>query len=251
MTGSRVAVTGAEGFLGWHARARAHAEGGPTTVPIGRTAFADVAALDQAIRGCDAVVHTAGVNRGDDTAVENGNAQLAHVLVSALRRTGSGATVVYANTTHADRDTPYGRGKARAATVLQGWADEAGARFVDVRLPNLFGEHGRPDYNSVVATFCRRLADDGIPHVTGDAEINLLHVQAAAAHLLAAARGGMPAPGPRGSQSPCAGCSTCSAPIGRRTEAVTCRRSPTISSWTCSTRCARRCSRPRTRSCPW
>ena len=198
MTGSRVAVTGAEGFLGWHARARAHAEGGPTTVPIGRTAFADVAALDQAIRGCDAVVHTAGVNRGDDTAVENGNAQLAHVLVSALRRTGSGATVVYANTTHADRDTPYGRGKARAATVLQGWADEAGARFVDVRLPNLFGEHGRPDYNSVVATFCRRLADDGIPHVTGDAEINLLHVQAAAAHLLAAARGGMPAPGPLG-----------------------------------------------------
>ena len=121
--------------------------------------------------------------------IEGDNERLARALASSLRRTGSQAAVVYANTTHADRDTPYGRGKARAASVLQDWADEVGARFVDVRLPNLFGEHGRPDYNSVVATFCRRLADDETPQVSGDAEISLLHVQEAAAHLLAAAPG--------------------------------------------------------------
>jgi UDP-2-acetamido-2,6-beta-L-arabino-hexul-4-ose reductase len=48
---------------------------------------------------------------------------------------------------------------------------------VDVRLPNLFGEHGRPRYNSVVATFCHELANGGMPMVHEDRELPLLHVQ--------------------------------------------------------------------------
>jgi UDP-2-acetamido-2,6-beta-L-arabino-hexul-4-ose reductase len=61
--------------------------------------------------------------------------------------------------------------------------------YHDVRLPNLFGEHGRPAYNSFVATFCDRLAS-GLPLDIVDREIPLLHVQDAALYLLQVATQG-------------------------------------------------------------
>jgi UDP-2-acetamido-2,6-beta-L-arabino-hexul-4-ose reductase len=60
----------------------------------------------------------------------------------------------------------------------------SGSRFEDVVLPNLFGEHGRPHYNSVVATFCRLLANGGTPQVDHDRTLDLLHATDAAALLL-------------------------------------------------------------------
>ncbi|MGO7983425.1 capsular polysaccharide biosynthesis protein CapF, partial [Rhizobium johnstonii] len=63
---------------------------------------------------------------------------------------------------------------------------ERGSEFFDIVLPNLFGEHGRPYYNSVVATFCH-LAARGEPlAVQNDKVLNLLHAQDAADAMLAA-----------------------------------------------------------------
>jgi UDP-2-acetamido-2,6-beta-L-arabino-hexul-4-ose reductase len=77
-------------------------------------------------------------------------------------------------------DNPYGRGKRRAAEVLAHVAAATGGRFTDVQLPNLFGEHGRPAYNSFVATFAHEVAAGRVPTVTGDRSVPLLHVQRAA-----------------------------------------------------------------------
>ena len=59
--------------------------------------------------------------------------------------------------------------------------------MTDVVLPNLFGEHGRPAYNSFVATFCHEVAQGRTPTVSGDRTIPLLHAQDAAAELMSAA----------------------------------------------------------------
>ncbi len=69
------------------------------------------------------------------------------------QRAGRPIRVVFANSIQAGNGTPYGVGKERAAHVLASAAGTAGGHFVDVLLPNLFGEHGRPAYNSFVATF--------------------------------------------------------------------------------------------------
>src|SRR5690606_3155307 len=58
--------------------------------------------------------------------------------------------------------------------------------FADLLLPNLFGEHGRPGYNSFVATFAHEIAAGRTPSVTGDREIELLHAQDAVAALIGA-----------------------------------------------------------------
>jgi UDP-2-acetamido-2,6-beta-L-arabino-hexul-4-ose reductase len=191
MTGA-VVVTGAEGFLGWHLRVLARAMTMPEPIIASRDTLADPLRLARMLDGVDRVVHMAGVNRGEPDEVAAGNVQVANDLAVGLRACKTPPkTVVYANSIQAGNGTPYGDSKAAAAAVLAETTRWSGSQFDDVLLPNLFGEHGRPHYNSAIATFCRLLADGDTPQVTGDKHLDLLHATDAAALLL-----GVEPPGP-------------------------------------------------------
>jgi UDP-2-acetamido-2,6-beta-L-arabino-hexul-4-ose reductase len=190
----RIAVTGPDGFVAWHVRCAARARWGGDLVGIGQDEFAAPGTLDAALAGVDAVIHLAGVNRAADPAeIERTNPWLAAQLVASLRRVDRAVPVVYGNSIHALGDTVFGVSKRRAAEILGTWGDEVGVPVVDVLMPNLFGEHGLPNYNSVVATFCHALAAGGQPAVVDDKELPLLHVGTAADRLLDLARS--PEPG--------------------------------------------------------
>lgn len=176
----RVLVTGAEGFLGWHTRVRLRAITDHEVIPLGRRNWAELPGL---ARSADAVLHLAGVNRGSDREVEDGNVQIARELAAAVLDTGRQVPIVYANSIQAGNGSPYGNGKAHAATILDEAAQASGSAFTDVLLPNLFGEHGRPDYNSFVATFVSDVLSDDQPAVH-DRQVELLHVQDAAQVLI-------------------------------------------------------------------
>ncbi|WP_116112735.1 NAD-dependent epimerase/dehydratase family protein [Austwickia chelonae] len=187
----KVVVTGSAGFLGWHTRARLSTlTSVDTVVGIDRAAFA-TQDLEEALADADVVLHIAGINRASQEEVRDGNVALADRLAEAMDNSGSRARIVVAGSLQADgtgdEETPYGVGKRLAAERLTAFAEERGLCCVEVRLPNLYGEHGRPEYNSFVATFAHRIASGQIPQVTGDREIPLLHVQDAVADLLAAA----------------------------------------------------------------
>ncbi len=178
----KVLLTGADGFLGWHTRLRLRALGGHEVVPVTRDTWSELGSL---VRGVDAVIHVAGVNRGDDASVEDGNRTLATQLRTALTSSATPIKVVFANSIQAGNGTAYGTGKAAAAAELAALADEIGGAFVDVQLPNLFGEHGRPQYNSFVATFADAVVRGARPTIS-DRPVDLLHVQGAAATLTGA-----------------------------------------------------------------
>jgi UDP-2-acetamido-2,6-beta-L-arabino-hexul-4-ose reductase len=182
-----IAITGGSGFLGWHTRVRARALGRPDPVVV--TQLDQPERFASQIEGAERVVHLAGVNRGDVEA----NVELARQLVDALHRCATPPkTVVYANSVQAGNGTAYGDAKATAAALLAEATRWSGSTFVDLKLPNLFGEHGRPNYNSVVATFCRMLADGNRPRIEQDRELELLHAGDAAGLLL-----GLDAPAPQ------------------------------------------------------
>ena len=182
---TRVGITGGLGFLGWHTACRLRAVHGIEPVRLGREEVADPEALAAALAELDALIHVAGVNRADsEREVEEGNVEIAEAVAAAVARRDRPLDVVYANSIQADLDNPYGRGKARAAQVLDAAVTGAGGSFADVLLPNLFGEHGRPAYNSFVATFAHEVAAGREPTVTGDREVPLLHAQAAAELLI-------------------------------------------------------------------
>jgi UDP-2-acetamido-2,6-beta-L-arabino-hexul-4-ose reductase len=179
----KVAVTGSSGFLGWHTRCALKSRG-DEVVPIDRQVVRDADRFEDAVRGADVVLHLAGVNRADPNELRDVNTSLAHRLTTALDRAGAQPTVVYANSIQSGNGTPFGEGKQAAAEHLAGWGKATGAVVVDVRLPNLFGEHGRPHYNSVVATFCSELAGGRAPVIDEDREVRLLHVQDAVDELV-------------------------------------------------------------------
>lgn len=177
----RVVVTGAQGFVGWHTRLRLHATTDHEVVPVGREEWPRLAEL---IAKADAVIHIAGVNRGDEGTVETENTALAEDLAAAVHASGRELRVVYANSIQANLGNPYGRGKAAAAASLANSCASTGGSFVDVVLPNLFGEHARPQYNSFVATFAEAIATANEPRIQ-EREVELLHVQEAANALIA------------------------------------------------------------------
>lgn len=154
-------------------------------VPIGRDLWTRPAELSSTLQGVDAVVHLAGVNRAAEAAAFDYNIWIAHRLTEALDRAETPVpVVVYANSIQSGNPSPFGRTKQAAADHLREWGRKAGVGVVDVRLPNLFGEHGRPNYNSVVATFCYMLAGGGEPQIEVDRELPLLHVQDAIDQML-------------------------------------------------------------------
>jgi UDP-2-acetamido-2,6-beta-L-arabino-hexul-4-ose reductase len=182
----RVAVTGASGFLGWHLRCRLKAlRHDVDVVSIDRQ---DFARMSQLIDDIDAIIHVAGINRGTDDELSTGNVELAQTVVAAVRAQGGRPRIVFANTIRAGDGTPYGDGKEGASYLLGDYTTASGCDFVEVILPNLFGEHGRPDHNSFVATFCHEVAAGRVPEVI-QREVELLHVQDAAQSLIDALGG--------------------------------------------------------------
>lgn len=180
---SVIVVTGVEGFLGWHARVHFHPHGERHVLGLSRQDLCDEAQLERAVRKADAVIHLAGVNRGADEEIECTNVDLARRLIAACDAGGARPHIVFANSTHRDRDTAYGRSKRRSAELLAEWSVRSGSIFTDVVIPNVFGEGGRPFYNSAIATFCHQLASGEKPRVIQDSELELIHAQDVMRHI--------------------------------------------------------------------
>ena len=192
----KILVTGANGLIGWHAQARLHAancaarfRGVPKPfeiVALGHTEFDDDATLWRALEGAVGVLHFAGVNRASEEVVEAANPAIAQRLAEASRIIGAKPHVVYANSTHAVSDTPYGRSKRLAGEIL-GSAFEA---YTDLTLPHIFGEGGHPFYNNVTATLIAQILAGETPQVNPNGRVELLHAGDAAQRAIDAVEAG-------------------------------------------------------------
>ncbi|OQW32068.1 MAG: capsule biosynthesis protein CapF [Nitrospira sp. SG-bin2] len=185
-----IAVTGIDGFLGWHLRVYYHASQEVKLVGIDRSVCRDAGRFREIVREADVVVHLAGMNRGDDREIETVNVDLTSQLIAACREAEAHPQIVLANSTHCERDTAYGRSKRRSAELLAAWAKDTGSVFTDFVIPNVYGEGGRPFYNSVVSTFCHQLASGEEPSIIQDGRLELIHAQAVAEEAASAIKRG-------------------------------------------------------------
>lgn len=105
------------------------------------------------------VFHLAGVNRPkDEKEFNQGNLGFTETLLGILENAGNTPGFVFASTIQAKLDNPYGKSKKDAEDAVFSWAKRNGAKAVVYRLPNVFGKWCRPNYNSVVATWCHAVA---------------------------------------------------------------------------------------------
>ncbi len=184
----KIGITGASGQIGWHLQCYLASENEEDVVLADRETFSSTKSLDEFVRDLDILIHLAGVNRGEPDEIKAVNRQLAEQLVDSLTRTGATPHLVFSSSIHRDRHTEYGKAKRDCAEMFSRWAESSGGGFANVILPHVFGEHGRPFYNSVVHTFCHLLANNEAPEVIHDEPLYLVHSQKAAEQLVAAGR---------------------------------------------------------------
>ena len=171
-----VLVTGSDGLIGWHFRAWLATRGDDVNViPCNRTQFADDQYLSDAIEKANVIVHLAAMNRGEEEEIVQTNIALAQRVTEICQQLDCRPQIIYSSSTHIDGDSRYGYSKRVAGETFQAWAGSEDAKFLNLVLPHVFGEHGKPNYNSAVSTFAHKLVHGETPTVWGDGSVELLH----------------------------------------------------------------------------
>ena len=190
LSNCRVLVTGANGFIGKNLLVRLSELPGITVSTFVRGD--DVANLPALVAHADCVFHLAGENRPmDDAAFTRVNTGLTQALCEALaaehQRSGRQLPLVLASSTQAERDNPYGQSKLAAEQAVQKLSTTTGHPAIIYRLPGVFGKWCKPNYNSVVATFCHNIAR-GLPIQINDtsAHLQLVYVDDVVSSFIAA-----------------------------------------------------------------
>lgn len=138
----------------------------------------DPALLDEYCQRADFVFNLAGVNRPkDQTEFMQGNFGFASTLLDTLKKHNNKCPVMLSSSIQATLigrygESGYGKSKLAGEELFFDYARETGAKVLVYRFPNLFGKWCRPNYNSVVATFCNNIAND-LPIQVNDPSVQL------------------------------------------------------------------------------
>lgn len=184
-----VLVTGAAGFIGKNLCAQLEQEKDVTVLPFGRDNTPDE--LEKYIKQSDFIFHLAGVNRPKDEAeFLTGNSGLTEQIISVLEASGRETPLLITSSAQAALDNPYGRSKRAAEEAVFKWSDKSSAPVYVYRLPGVFGKWSKPNYNSVVATFCHNIANGlDIKVNDPDAKLELVYIDDVVADFIDALKG--------------------------------------------------------------
>lgn len=200
-----ILVTGAQGFVGKNlvANLRNIAQGKNRTRPnlhieeiFEYDLDTDPALLGDYCARADFVFHLAGVNRPQNNEeFMEGNFGFSSTLLETLKQTGNKCPVLLSSSIQATLigrygKSDYGRSKLAGEELFFAYGNETGASVLVYRFPNLFGKWCRPNYNSVVATFCHNISHD-LPIQVNDpsTQLELLYIDDLVEELLDALEG--------------------------------------------------------------
>jgi len=195
-----ILVTGAKGFVGKNLCAQldniATNKARWYKVPKDITLFrydidSNPAELEEYCKKADFVFNLAGVNRPKDPEeFMKGNFGFTSTLLDTLKKYHNTCPVMISSSSQAALDNPYGQSKKAGEKLVFHYAEETGAKVLVYRFPNLFGKWCRPNYNSVVATFCYNIANN-MPIKVNDPDVmlNLAYIDDVVDELIGALTG--------------------------------------------------------------
>ena len=138
--------------------------------------------LETACEKADFVFNLAGVNRPQNSEeFMQGNFGFGSLLLETLKKHGNTCPIMLSSSIQATLegryDNDYGRSKRAGEDLFFEYGKTVGADVFVYRFPNLFGKWCRPNYNSVIATWCYNIAND-LEITVNDrgVELNLLYI---------------------------------------------------------------------------
>lgn len=134
--------------------------------------------LDDFTKDCSFVFHLAGVNRPkDEKEYIEGNFGFTSELINLLKKHNNKAPVLITSSIKAEQESPYGASKKAGEELLFKYGRDEKINVYVYRLVNLFGKWSRPNYNTVVATYCHNISRELEIQINNpDAEITLCYI---------------------------------------------------------------------------
>lgn len=165
----KILVTGANGFIGKNLIAELRNQ--KYTDILEYDVDTDPSLLDSYTKECEFIFHLAGVNRtqNQDEFME-GNYGFTNTLLDLLKKNNNKSTIMISSSIQAELDNVYGKSKKAGEDLIRSYGKETGAKVLVYRFANVFGKWCKPNYNSVVATFCNNIAND-LPIIVNDPNV--------------------------------------------------------------------------------
>ena len=177
VTMKKVGITGQHGFIGNHLFNYLGLKENIELVSFDKSYFQDEEKLQAFVKNCDTIVHLAAMNRHPDPQhIYDVNVGLVKELIAACEKTQSTPHVLFSSTTQEEKNNLYGKSKMEGRTLLEQWTERSGAKTTGLVIPNVFGPFGKPNYNSVVATFCHKMTHDEPIEIHVDGQLKLIYV---------------------------------------------------------------------------
>jgi len=152
--------------------------------------------LEEACREADFVFNLAGVNRPkEQSEFIEGNFSFASTLLDTLKKYNNKAPVMLSSSIQATLigrygESEYGKSKLAGEELFFKYSAETGAPILVYRFANLIGKWCRPNYNSVVATFCNNIANDLPIRVDNrDTELTMVYIDDLVEEMIRALNG--------------------------------------------------------------
>lgn len=166
----RVLVTGSDGFIGKNLIVRLDELNIPYEVFNRSNTTEDLKSL---IKKSDFIIHLAGENRPqNDEDFEIVNSGLTSLICDEICSSKKNIPIIFASSRQAEYDNLYGKSKLGAEIAIKNLEKETGNLSYIYRLPGVFGKWCKPNYNSVVATFCYNISQ-GMPIQINDTSLKL------------------------------------------------------------------------------
>ncbi len=136
------------------------------------------AILEAYVKEVDFIFHLAGVNRPKDVSeFYEGNSNLTKKIVLILEKEKKHTPILISSSTQAELDNDYGKSKQEAENILKDYKSNSKANIFIYRLPNVFGKWSRPNYNSVISTWCNNIAKNLEIQVDNrETKLNLVYI---------------------------------------------------------------------------
>lgn len=152
--------------------------------------------LDIYCKEADFVFNLAGVNRPENPEdFMKGNFGFASELLNKLKEYNNTCPVMLSSSIQATLEgryekSEYGKSKKAGEELFFKYGEDTGSKVLVYRFPNLFGKWCKPNYNSVIATFCNNIAKD-LPISVNDPSVllELLYIDDLIEEMLGAVEG--------------------------------------------------------------
>ena len=111
--------------------------------------------LENLIEKSDIIFHLAGENRPKKTKLfKVNNIELTNKICSILNERKKKLKIIFTSTTQIKKNNLYAKSKLECEKILIKYKKQTNNSISILRLPNVYGKWSKPNYNSVVATFC-------------------------------------------------------------------------------------------------